>query len=157
MPILDRRQFLSTGAAGAAVLACPPWLASCAGSLAVVPATDAPSTPGASFERFGVPRELLGKVLGRGLSRGGDFAEVFLQHKVTHTLGLEDGAVDRAFTEVSLGAGLRVLKGDATGYAFTEDLSEAALLQAAGTAAAVADGGPAEASAPLEVRAIANA
>jgi TldD protein len=60
---------------------------------------------------------------------------------------MEDGEVNRAYSEVMLGVGIRVLKGAATGFAFCEDLSEGALLGAASTAAAVADG-PARASLP---------
>ena len=82
---------------------------------------------------------MLARTIDRGLARGGDFCEVFLQHKV-HWVGLEDGEVNRAYTTVALGAGVRVLRGDATGYAHTEDVSEAALGAAAATAAAVADG-----------------
>jgi len=94
------------------------------------------------FDRFGVDRAALGRTLAKGLARGGDFCEVFLQHKVSHWVGMEDGEVNRAYSNVALGAGIRVLKGDATGFAYTEDLSEAALGQAAATAATVADGSP---------------
>jgi len=85
---------------------------------------------------------LISKVIAQGLRRGGDYCEVFLQHTIEHWTGLEDGEVNRAYTEVALGAGIRVLKGEAQGYAFTEDLSEKALLEAASVAAAVADGTP---------------
>ena len=36
---------------------------------------------------------------------------------------LEDGPVNRAFTSVELGVGVRVVKGDQTGYGYTEDLT----------------------------------
>ena len=53
---------------------------------------------------------------------------------------LEDGAVNRAFTNVNLGVGVRVVKGDQTGYGFTEDLTPEGLKLAATTAAAIAMG-----------------
>ena len=87
--------------------------------------------------------------LEKGLSRGGDFSEIFLQHKVSHWTGMQDGDVNRAFSQVDLGAGIRVLKGDATGFAYCEDLSETALLSAAATAAAVADTSPLARPEPL--------
>jgi TldD protein len=55
-------------------------------------------------------------------------------------VGLEDGAVNRAHAAVDLGVGVRVVKGDQTGYGYTEDLSRPALLECARTAAAIADG-----------------
>ena len=42
---------------------------------------------------------------------------------------------------VTGGVGVRVLKGDATGYAYTEELSEARMLDAARTAAQIASSG----------------
>ena len=95
------------------------------------------------FERFGVDDAMFQRVLSKGLSRGGDFCEIYFEHTVNHTLMMQDGQINRAFSGVDLGAGVRVLKGDATGYAYCEDLSEPALLGAAETAAAVADSGSA--------------
>ena len=92
------------------------------------------------FAQFGITEALLREVLAAALSRGGDFADVYLQHRVSNDLGLEDGAVNRAYSTVELGAGVRVVRGDQTGYGFTEDLSLAALRDCARTAAAIADG-----------------
>jgi TldD protein len=99
------------------------------------------TSPGVSyFSRFGITEALLREVLAAALSRGGDFADVYVQHRVSNDLALEDGAVNRAFGTVELGAGVRVVKGDQTGYGYTEDLSLAALRDCARTAAAIADG-----------------
>src|ERR1700674_3309245 len=92
------------------------------------------------FSSFGVTEALIADVLGAALSRGGDFADVFFQHRISNDLALEDGAVNRAYTTVELGVGVRVVKGDQTGYGFTEDLSPAAIKTRAETAAAIADG-----------------
>jgi TldD protein len=106
----------------------------------------APARPGGAaggihyFARFGVTEALISETLGAALSRGGEYADVFFQHRVTNDLALEDGAVNRAFATVELGVGVRVVKGDQTGYGFTEDLSPAALRACAQTAAAIADG-----------------
>jgi TldD protein len=91
--------------------------------------------------------------LAAGLSRGGDHADVFFQHRVGSDLGLEDGAVNRAYATVELGVGVRVVKGDQTGYGYTEDLSLPALLECARTAAAIADGPSRDAPARFHVRA----
>src|SRR5512144_85142 len=92
------------------------------------------------FARFGVTEAMIAEALGAALSRGGDHADVFFQHRVSNDLALEDGAVNRAFTTVELGVGVRVVKGDQTGYGYSEDLSPAALKACAQTAAAIADG-----------------
>jgi TldD protein len=92
------------------------------------------------FARFGVTEVLIARTLGAALARGGDHADVFFQHKVASDLGLEDGQVNRAHASVELGVGVRVVKGDQTGYGYTEDLSLPALLECARTAAAIADG-----------------
>jgi TldD protein len=93
-----------------------------------------------SFDRFGVTERMIREALAVALSRGGEFADLFFQHAVTSDLGLEDGEVNRAHASVSLGVGVRVVRGDQTGYGYTEDLSLAALLECARTAAAIADG-----------------
>ncbi len=103
------------------------------------------------FDRFGVTERMIRDALGAALSRGGDFADVFFQHRVESDLALEDGAVNRAFSSVELGVGVRVVKGDQTGYGYTEDLSMPALLAAARTAAAIADGASREAPVRLHL------
>ncbi len=139
---LDRRAFLRQLGAGTAFVLLPGAARGGWGRPALL-GGQAPSALASNdgFERFGVGRALLQKTLGRALARGGDFAEVYLEHTVGRHLGLEDGIVNRAHAEVLLGAGIRVLKGDATGFAYTEELSEAALMAAAATAATVADSG----------------
>jgi TldD protein len=92
------------------------------------------------FELFGVTEQVIARTLTEALSRGGDFADLFFQHSTSSDLGLEDGEVNRGYTSVQLGVGVRVVKGDQTGYGFTEDLSPASLEACARTAAAIADG-----------------
>ncbi|MEE2644945.1 MAG: metallopeptidase TldD-related protein [Myxococcota bacterium] len=96
----------------------------------------------AYFSRFGVDEGLIRAAIERALSRGGSYAELFFEHKISQDLGLQDGAVNRAYSGVALGVGVRVLRGDQTGYAFTEDLSRGSLLETAGIAALIADDNP---------------
>jgi len=103
------------------------------------------------FERFGVTERMLREALSAALSRGGDFADLFFQHRVETDLVLEDGAVNRGFASVELGVGVRVVKGDQTGYGYTEDLSLPAVLAAARTAAAIADGASRDAPARMHL------
>jgi TldD protein len=92
------------------------------------------------FQSFGVDEALVLATLEAALSRGGEYADLFFQHRIVHRLALEDGEVNRAYAGVEVGVGVRVLKGDQTGYAYTEDLTLDAMRRAAQTAAAVADG-----------------
>jgi TldD protein len=92
------------------------------------------------FGRFGITERMIRDTLAAGLSRGGEHADVYFQHRVASDVGLEDGEVNRAHASVELGVGVRVVKGDQTGYGYTEDLSAPALLECARTAAAIADG-----------------
>jgi len=91
-------------------------------------------------ERFGIGADEIRRALSAGLAKGGDYCDLYFQHSVSNNLVLEDDAVNRARTDVNLGVGVRVLKGDATGYAFTEELTPEALLRAARTAAEIAEG-----------------
>jgi len=145
MQAIDRRSFLKVSATGAVVAAAGPVLfTSCAHPRAVAVKPGGMAADRRYFaEGFGVDEGLLRRVIARALERGGDFAEVFCQHKVGDYIGFEDGQVNRAYASVDLGAGIRVLAGDQTGYAFTEELDEKSLLAAAATAAAIASGAPA--------------
>ena len=98
-----------------------------------------------SFDRFGVTERMIRETLAAALSRGADFADVYFQHAVSSDMGIEDGEVNRAHAGVSLGVGVRAVRGDQTGYGYTEDLTQPALLECARTAAAIA-AGPARAA-----------
>src|SRR5512147_866949 len=92
------------------------------------------------FERFGVTEPLIAETLAAALSRGGDHADVYFQHRVASDVGVEDGEVNRAHASVELGVGVRVVKGDQTGYGYTEDLALPSLVECARTAATIAEG-----------------
>ena len=73
-------------------------------------------------------------------SRGADNADLYFQHTRNNSLTLEDGIVSSANSGIQQGVGLRVVIGDQTGYAFTEDLTLQSMLAAARTASAIASG-----------------
>ena len=93
-----------------------------------------------SPEWFGVDPAALPRVLSALGERGADHGELYLQHQRTTQVVLEDGILGKAWVGVDHGAGLRAVVGDQVGYAFTEDLSERSLVQAARTAACIAQG-----------------
>lgn len=81
------------------------------------------------------------RLLAKALERGGDYADLFFEYEVSGSYGYEEGILKSAARGVSLGLGVRVQKGDATGYAYTEDLTPEAMERAATIAAQIADAG----------------
>ncbi|MEQ1504170.1 MAG: metallopeptidase TldD-related protein [Myxococcota bacterium] len=133
-----RRQLLGTAAGGFVALSMPSFLAACARGkpLHALTATPLPEDPFLAW--FGVDKPLLGRVLAELGSRGGDAGELYFQHTRSTAIVMEDGIVGRASTSINQGVGLRVVIGDQVGYAYTEDLTEASMVAAARTAAAIA-------------------
>ncbi|MBN1480117.1 TldD/PmbA family protein [candidate division KSB1 bacterium] len=91
------------------------------------------------LEHFTVTKADIDAVMNEALSRGGDYCDVYFQHKISNYIGLEDNAVNRAYTDVDFGVGIRVLNGDQTGYSFTEEITLEAMKLAAQTAANIAN------------------
>lgn len=89
--------------------------------------------------------DLLTRVLARALRRGGDFADVFFEDRLTVSFRLRDGAVQEASTSVMRGAGVRVVSGERAGYAYSDDVEEDALLRAADAASLIVRDGRHEA------------
>jgi TldD protein len=92
---------------------------------------------------FGIDDALHQRVIAAALHRGGDLCDLYYQQRTSNAIGLEDNEVNRAFRAVDLGVGIRVVQGDATGYAFCEELEEQSMIEAAGVAAAIASSGAA--------------
>lgn len=137
---ISRRELLR-GMAGAAVIPgfLTPFITGCAHSIR----PDALGVePGAHhFARtFGMDESLISRILARALAKGGDFAELFFEHSLDHSLNLEDGAVSASYASVTLGCGVRVVQGARFGYAFTEELTLERLAMAADAAALIASG-----------------
>ncbi len=85
-----------------------------------------------------ISQEIVQKVLAFAVSRGGEFAEIFVEDKKSSSAAFDDGKVEELTSGVSIGAGIRVIVGETTGFAHTADLSEAGLLSAAEAARSVA-------------------
>ncbi len=85
--------------------------------------------------------DVLERVLASALRTGGEFAEVFASDWQGTGVGLDDGRVEQLSTGRSRGAGIRVIRGESTGFAHTADVSEAGLLAAARAAAEAASHG----------------
>src|ERR1700735_1691715 len=92
------------------------------------------------FTHFGLSERLLERCLGEALSAGGEFADLYFEAVTSTSLGMDEGIVKTAAQGISVGCGVRVLSGERTGFAYTDDLSPERLLRAARTAALIASG-----------------
>jgi TldD protein len=107
----------------------------------------APFSPGGEYA---IDAQLARRLLGTALAAGGDYADLFFEYRITADYVLEEEQIKTVGRGVSLGLGVRVTKGDATGYAYTESLEWARMEHAARTAGQIAAGGGA--AAPVDVR-----
>ncbi len=80
------------------------------------------------------------RLLRIALGQGGDYADLFFEYSDDASYVYEDERVKTTSRGVTLGLGVRVLKGEATGYAYCEDLTDSAMDAAAKIAAQIADG-----------------
>ena len=92
------------------------------------------------FDTLGLSERLLERCLGEALSAGGEFADLYFEAVTSSSLGMDEGIVKTASEGISVGCGVRVLSGERTGFAYTDDLSPERLLKAARTAALIANG-----------------
>ncbi|MDR0538764.1 MAG: TldD/PmbA family protein [Tannerellaceae bacterium] len=92
-----------------------------------------------AMNHFQVSESDLKKVLAAALEKGGDYADLFFEHTFHNQVGLQDGAVNRAASNIDYGMGIRVLSGDQTGYAYVENVNLKDMLNAARTAARIAE------------------
>ena len=91
-------------------------------------------------DRFSIDEAAMESLLATALARGGDFAELFFEHKRAGAIAFEDQRVKSSHAALSQGVGIRVVRGDAIGYAFSEDLSLDAMRRGAETAAQISSG-----------------
>jgi len=85
-----------------------------------------------------VPLPLVERLLGLALSKGGDFAEIYVERSRLNSVALEERKIRTATYGISLGVGIRVITGTEVGYAYSDDLETKALESAALVAAAIA-------------------
>src|SRR5258708_3015636 len=109
----------------------------------------APFGPGGSAE---IDAALGARLLGIALARGGDYPALFFESRGAGGFVLDEGILKSVSRGVSMGLGVRVQKGDATGYAYVERLDWDAMKRAAETAAQIASGGGSRA--PVQAQAV---
>lgn len=91
------------------------------------------------MKHFPIDHPTLVRVLGHALSRGGDYADIYFEHSFSGSVTLQDESVNRAASNIDYGAGVRVVYGNKTGYAYVENITPETLMQAAKTASRIAE------------------
>ncbi len=92
------------------------------------------------MDDFPIGSDDLAPVIRLALESGGDFAEIFLEHRTYNLVNMEEDIIKETAEAISLGLGIRVIAGDQTGFAYTNDLSLDKIRNAATTASAIAAG-----------------
>ena len=75
------------------------------------------------FDRFGLDTRALESTLGSALARRADFADLYFEFRTVQGLSLEEGSVKKTTHSVSQGVGVRVLAGEKTGYAYSDEVT----------------------------------
>jgi TldD protein len=90
--------------------------------------------------RFHIAGQDLEGYLAEALSQGGDYADLYFEYLVTSSIGIDESIVKSAAQGVSMGVGVRVISGERTGYAYSDDLAPEKIRKAAHVAACIASG-----------------
>ncbi|MCI1640814.1 MAG: TldD/PmbA family protein [Bacteroidales bacterium] len=99
---------------------------------------------------FKITENNLKTIAAEGLSKGGDYSDLFFENTFYTQLMLKDGNVTSGGFNVDYGVGIRVLKGEKTGYAYSEKTDIKSMTEAARTAASIA-GNSGNPSSPINV------
>jgi TldD protein len=129
---IKRREFIKKGMAGGSVIAAAPLWKLFSYSL---PPPDVPTQSPIDLDQ-----DTLGKLLTAALQKGGEFAEIYVEYTVNNSIGLDENKISTSSRGVDMGVGIRVLQGEKTGYAHTDDLSLEKLTETARVAGLIASG-----------------
>ncbi len=129
---IPRRKFLEMSLKGGVLIAATPalltQLISCSKGVKASSGLD-------------MDKETLEKVIAKALEKGGDFADVYLENRISRQIVMEESKFKSGLYGISQGAGVRVISGNKTGYAYTDEITEEKLLRAAEVASYVATNG----------------
>lgn len=131
---MPRRKFLELTMKGGLLVATTPALLSQLVSC---------KPQGLASAGLAIDRATLDRVIAAALQKGGDFAEVYLENRTSRNIVMEESRFKSGLYGISQGAGVRVISGNRTGYAYTDDITPESLLRAAQVASYVAVSGQA--------------
>jgi len=129
---ISRRKFLDISMKGGLLVAATPALlsslVSCRGGNKPLPS-------------IAMDKSTLSKVIAKALERGGDFADVYLENRISREISMEESIFTSGVYGIRQGAGVRVICGEKTGFAYADDITEESLMRAAEVASYVARNG----------------
>ena len=105
------------------------------------------------FLSSGLDLPLVERALGSLLGPGVDSADLYFQHTRHEGWGLEDGIVKEGSHNIEQGVGVRAVSGEKVGFAYSDAIDSAALIEATSSARAIARSGHSGTLAPLARRA----
>ena len=94
------------------------------------------------LDLFQVTPGTLEELTGLGIKEGGSYCDLFFENTTYHELLLRDGIVSSGGFHIDYGVGIRVLKGDRTGYAYSESTDARSMRDAVKAASLIAASGP---------------
>ena len=92
---------------------------------------------------FGLTDAALNRALGEITSYGVDDADLYFQYTRSEGWSLEEGIVKTGSFSIDQGVGVRAVSGEKTAFAYSDDISEASLLDAARTVRSISGAGKA--------------
>jgi TldD protein len=104
------------------------------------------------LEPYGLDESALQRALALIFEHDADFADLYFQYLRSESFSLEEGIVKSGSFDIEQGVGVRAVSGEKTAFAYSDDLSTEALMEAAATARAIAAGGGASRKAALRPR-----
>lgn len=130
---MKRREFIKkSGVIAAGIVTAPAWFDMTGFSKTVSETQDLENL----FNISAVEAE---KLLRLALSRGAQSADLFFEYRPNSSLRIEDGIIKDIQYGISLGMGVRAVKGDQIGYAYTDAIDFQSMKRAAETAANIAN------------------
>jgi TldD protein len=127
---IPRRKFLEMSMKGGLLVAATPAIMSNLVSCG----------PGAG-PGLDIDKETLSRVIAKALSKGGDFADVYIENRNSRQIVMQESRFRSGLYGISQGAGVRVISGNQTGYAYTDEITPEKLMRAAEVASYVANNG----------------
>ena len=96
------------------------------------------------LNRFGLTVGQIDELLSVALGRGGDYADLYFEYRTSNAVGIEEQIIKSAVRSVMQGVGVRVIAGEKTGYAYTDEIAYDSIKRAAETASHIARSGGAK-------------
>ncbi|HEY6332424.1 MAG TPA: metalloprotease TldD [Blastocatellia bacterium] len=93
------------------------------------------------MERYGLTTANIERLIGIAMARGGDYADLYFEYRISNSLSLEEQIIKSVTKSVFQGVGVRVVSGDKTGYAYTDEITPDSIARAAETAGHIARSG----------------